>query len=297
MGVKLMKSEANFAIHLDGESTIDAGLLSDIIKNIAELTKLAAQQEDSNAYLKMNVTAFQNGSFQIDFSSVCEVAANVFSSIIAHSDLALNVVKAVREFFEIKKLLKGNLPRSVSEDENAQVTITAHDGNSICVSKTGASIVNNIKIDQLTVNISNDVIEHNPKGGFSFKTKQNEMYCSAEDLGNISKSLPISEEIPCLKTRCTAVFPIKSVDLLGHSQWGFIYKDRVIKAIVLDEEFIDKVHNGEIIKAGDMLKVTLEVYVDLDCFGKPIESSKKYTVLKVHGDIIRPDDGCQLEWE
>ena len=65
----------------------------------------------------------------------------------------------------------------------------------------------------------------------------------------------------------------------------------------MDEEFIDKVHNGEIIKAGDMLKVTLEVYVDLDCFGKPIESSKKYTVLKVHGDIIRPDDGCQLEWE
>ena len=38
MGVKLVKSEDVFSFHLDGNSSIDAILLSKIISNIAELT-------------------------------------------------------------------------------------------------------------------------------------------------------------------------------------------------------------------------------------------------------------------
>lgn len=67
MGVKLVKSEDVFSFHLDGNSSIDAILLSKIISNIAELTKMAAIYENPDSYLRMNVTAFKNGSFEIDF--------------------------------------------------------------------------------------------------------------------------------------------------------------------------------------------------------------------------------------
>ena len=69
---ELIKSTAQFGIHLEGESEIDAILLSKTISDMAELTQLAARKENPDAYLKMNVTAFKNGSFQIDFSTVCE---------------------------------------------------------------------------------------------------------------------------------------------------------------------------------------------------------------------------------
>lgn len=294
MGVKLMKSEAAFSFHLDGDSAIDASLLSDIIRDMAELTKLAAKEENPEAYLKMNVTAFRNGSFQIDFSSICEVATNVLSTFAAKPDLALNVIKAVREFFEIKKLLKGEAPKSVHPTDDNQTVIKAHDGNTICVSKSGSAIINNVKIDQLTVNISEDVLTHNPNGGFTFETSQGDLCCSYDDLKVISKPLPITEEAICQRSRYDAVLPIKSLDLLGHSQWSFIYKDRAIKAIVSDEEFIEKVHNGEVIKAGDSIKATLEVYVDLNISGLPIEGTEKYTILKVHGDIIHKDENPQI---
>ena len=61
-----------------------------------------------------------------------------------------------------------------------------------------------------------------------------------------------------------------------------------------DEEFIEKVHNGEIIKAGDSIKVTLEVYVDLDELGNPIEGTERYTIVKVHGDIIHNPEYPQM---
>lgn len=70
MGVKLVKSEDVFSFHLDGNSSIDAILLSKIISNIAELTKMAAIYENPDSYLRMNVTAFKNGSFEIDFSTI-----------------------------------------------------------------------------------------------------------------------------------------------------------------------------------------------------------------------------------
>lgn len=296
MGVELMKSESNFAFHLDGDSSIDASLLANTIKDMAELTKLAAKEVNPEAYIKMNVTAFKNGSFQIEFSTICEVLETAFSTTAAVAGLALTVVGTVKGFFEIKKLLKGKKPESITEKPDGKIEIKASDGNSICVSKSGAAIMNNVKIDQLIVNISNNVLSHNPDGGFTFHTSNEDLYCSSDDIKSISKPLPIEESVVCKRARYQAIMPIKSLDLLGYSQWGFIYNDRTIKATISDEDFIEKVHNGEIIKAGDSIETTLEVYVDLDVFGKPIEGTEKYTVLKVHGDIIHKDEAEQINF-
>lgn len=289
-----MKSEAGFSFHLDGNSAIDAGLLSNIIRDMAELTKLAAQEENPGAYLKMNVTAFRNGSFQIDFSTVCEASESLLSSLGAVSTLALTVVGIVKGFFEIKKHLKGDKPKNITATEDNKVIIEAQDGNTICVSKSEAAITNNVQIDQLIVNISNCVVEHNPNGGFTFRTDKEDLWCSSDDVKVISKPMPIEETVNCQRSRYEAILPIKSLDLLGHSQWSFKYNERTIKANVVDDDFIEKIHSGEFVKAGDCIKATLEIYVDLDILGKPIEGSEKYTVLKVHGGIIHSQDYPQM---
>jgi len=70
MDAELIKIKTAFGFHLSGESSIDAELLSKTIHGVAKLTDLAAKEENSEAYLKMNVTAFKNGSFEIAFSAV-----------------------------------------------------------------------------------------------------------------------------------------------------------------------------------------------------------------------------------
>ena len=103
MGVKLIKSEDYFSFHLDGKNSIDAKILSELIGDIAELTKFAALEENPDAYLKMNVTAFENGSFQINFSAICEFAENLINNVLPLAEFASITISTVKEFFEIKK--------------------------------------------------------------------------------------------------------------------------------------------------------------------------------------------------
>ena len=88
MCAELTKSESSLNFHLDGESQIDAKLLSRIINDFAELTQCAAKDIDHEAYLKMNVTAFENGSFNIAFSAVCEKAGAKSTPVFLFSDFA-----------------------------------------------------------------------------------------------------------------------------------------------------------------------------------------------------------------
>ena len=55
---ELVESTAQFSFRIDGGNEIDASVLGKTISDIAELTRLATLEEDSEAYIKMNVTAF-----------------------------------------------------------------------------------------------------------------------------------------------------------------------------------------------------------------------------------------------
>ena len=53
MGENLMKSKSVFSFHLDGESSVDAIVLSKTIADMADLSKEMAKQEDEQAFLKL----------------------------------------------------------------------------------------------------------------------------------------------------------------------------------------------------------------------------------------------------
>lgn len=281
----LVKSQATFGIHLDGESQIDAMLLSKTIHDMAELAKLAATEENPDAYLKMNVTAFRNGSFQIDFSAICETAKTLIVPASSATTLASSVVSTIKGFFEIKKLLKGEKPKSVTAHED-KIEIENHLGEIITTSKSSQAILNNCKIDQLVVNVSNNIIEHNPNGGFDFISDGVWERFETSDINGISKPIPIEEEILCKRSRIKTELPIRKAALVGRSAWEFTYNGKSISAPIADDEWINEVNSGDVaLRSGDYIVATLEIYVDLDRDGKPIDKSEKYTVLKVHGGI------------
>ena len=293
---ELIKSTAQFGIHLEGESEIDAILLSKTISDMAELTQLAARKENPDAYLKMNVTAFKNGSFQIDFSTVCEVAQTISSVVVPVAGLALTVVGVVKGIFEIKKFLKGEPPKEVTPDpENpSRVIIKSNNGAVINVEASSTIVLNNFRADQLASNISYYAKEHNPAGGFSFFVEDEEFHCDSQDVDNMLVPLPVVEEIITKKSRIEAVLPVKKADILGRSAWDFRFKGKSITAKIDDDDFLETIHNGAAVKAGDYINAILEVEVHLDGDGKPIDGSEQYTVVSVHGGI-QHDMSEQLE--
>ena len=58
---QLIKSESAFSFNFDGGNEIDAALLSRSINDIVELTKLTANLECKDAYIKIKISSFEKG--------------------------------------------------------------------------------------------------------------------------------------------------------------------------------------------------------------------------------------------
>ena len=283
---ELIESQACFGFRLEGDNEIDATILSNTIRDIGELAKLASSEENPEAYLKMNVTAFKNGSFQIDFSAVCQVAENLFTGIVVASGLAGTVVGTVKGFLEIKKLLKGEEPKSIKPICDNKIEVENIYGEKAVVNKSSGAIFKDMKIDKLSINISNYVLEHNPNGGFIFSDQEGDLRYSSEDIKNMSRAIPFVEEKLCKCSTVETDLIIKKADLIGRSAWDFKYKGYVISAKIDDEDWLEKVNNGDIsIRAGDYINATLEIYVELNILNVPIQDSEKYKVVKINGNI------------
>lgn len=284
---ELVKSSATFRFHLEGNSSVDAVLLANTIADMADLAKSLASTQNDQAYLKMNVTPFQNGSFEVVFETICEIGESLFLAAKDATEFASLIVTAVVGTFEIKKFLKGKRARKVVEHPE-QLEIHNENGEVLYVSKASGAVLNNIHIDSLVMNISKYARENNPDGGFSISSEKETVQCAKEDIPFLLDPLPIVEESICKKQIVVVELIIKKPDLLGSSKWSFRLNNRTIEAAVNDLEWLQKVHTGEIvIRAGASIKASLEVLVDVDKDGIPIEGTQRYSVISVE-ELIDP---------
>lgn len=285
MDVKLMKSEAKVSLHLEGNNTIDAVALSEIIKNFAELAKYAAARQDPESYLKMNVTALQNGSFQINFSAIQEFIDNLINNPSEMLSFAGQVISTVKGYFEVKKLLKGKKEKSVVDNCNGTITITAQDGNTATVNKDSISVMDNAQIDNMVVNVTTNIYNHNPRGGFSLSTGEDISVFSNSDVIEMKTTLPIADEEIVKNSRIRADLQISKADILKYSAWTFIYNGKTIKASIIDMDFLEEIHKGSMsIKSGSYITADLLISVRMEN-GLPINNTAKYTIEKVYGGI------------
>lgn len=295
MRTKLIQSKANFEFHLDGDNAIDAQLLAKTISDMAELAELTAKEKDPDVYLKLKVKGFENGSFQVDFSTVCEVAEQIGRFSVSFAGFAGTVVAAVKGILEIKKLLKGKEAKSIKPDEHdkTRVVIENNSGNVINVDKSSLIVITNERVDMLSSNLAEYVKRHNPTGGFSFTSGQDVLHCTPEDVEAISLPIPTARKVLSEQYTIKADLLIKKADLLGASAWEFRYNDHVISAPIKDTDFLNSVHSGAIIKAGDYITALLEISIELDNDGKP-SGKEQYSVVQVYGGIQHDEN---LKWD
>lgn len=300
----LKKSKETFSFHLDGGHEINALLLSTIINNMATLVDISGKEIGPDIYIKMNVTAFKDGSFQIDFSAICETAETIFQTLKRTKptltfDTATNIINTVKTFFEIKRFLKGEKPTSTQYKENGDVGITNVNNLTLIVNKYEANILKNCRIDQLVTNVARCVTQHNPNGGFSLSSSTTgENKYSAQDTHNMSVSTLFQDDniinMQCQKI--TTDLYIKMPDLTGYRQWEMYFQGERIRVNIEDNDFLEKVHNGLTFKAGDYIKCVLQITIELDKNGIPQNNTTKYSVLSVIGGIQHKENGNQLNF-
>lgn len=106
---------------------------------------------------------------------------------------------------------------------------------------------------------------------------------------------PAKIESPCIEhIRRNEILYVKSAEFQGSAQWKFSL-DKTINADIQDEDFLSRVHSGEIsISSKTYLTADVKVTIPLKPDGSPNESKVKYTIIKVLS-VKTPDDKNQIK--
>lgn len=282
---ELIESKETLSFHIDGGYEIDAILLSKIINDMAKLVEYSGKEIDPDIFIKMNVTAFKDGCFQIDFSTVCLAAATLLQSVTSSINVAADTIDLLKTLFRVKTFLKGESPQSV-EELNDSIIITNSKNSTLEVSKHAKIVLNNCHIDNFISDISTCTRQHNSDSGFTLESSTGKESFNSEDIFNMSINLPensiVTRQFQTIKTN----LGILIADFSGKRQWEMSYKNERIRVTIEDSKFLDKIHNGKLsITAGDYINCTLEISIELDSEGIQKKDTLKYTVLEVYGDI------------
>ncbi|MCL1996173.1 MAG: hypothetical protein FWG63_08210 [Defluviitaleaceae bacterium] len=293
---QLIKSESAFSFNFDGGDEIEAVLLSKSINDIVELTKLTSSLECKDAYIKIKITSFEKGSFQIYFSIISEAIETIARPALTLGGLAVMVISIIKGYFDVKKHLEGKQPKTTVEKDNGKIEIENENGQKIEVESTSLTIINNTNIELYVNSIIDNVMEHNPNGGFNIKTEYETTKYVAEDMLKMAKPFAIKDKEDTFEIyHITTALPIKKADLLKSSSWEFIFQGKIIKATILDTDFLGRVHKGLIsVKARDYINAKLEIKIPKDNQGGIIGNKEKYSILKVLGEVQTSTDAEQL---
>lgn len=292
MGGMFVKSQSVFSFHLNGESSVDADVVINAIQNMSIITSEIAKEEDPLLLSRLQVKPFKNGSFEIVFITIAELGLSIISNPDTAATIATKIVHTLFKCFEIKKALKGEPPKSVTNIKGDQVKIENRDGQIIYAPSASTIVLNNSAVGNAVSNIATYAMKNNPNEGFSLlgESQDLKLSFSPDDIKNIAKSDPIEKVYTAKCTRSTELLLIKSLNLIGNSKWSFIYKRKTILASINDEDWLDNVQNGTInIRAKDSIRATLETTVELDSGGFPIPGTEKYSIIHVL-DLISGDE-------
>lgn len=288
----LIETVETFKVKFGGQShSVDAELFTKTINNTIDLVKASAMAIDPTSFLRLEIRANKEGSFETIIDAVAKHSQTLFTK--DNISFAFIIVQGFLNFIYIKHHLKGAKAKRIETKE--EITAIQNQDNEVIKvpSNIGKEFFNNPKIDNSIVFIFNDLKADN-KESFIVEHGSKKVSFEMKDFSNMSQPI-VDNKISTSQIEKQKPIEVdlllKKPDLLGDSAWQFVY-NKNINAKIDDLDFLNKVHNREIktLYAGVKVPCLLQIEYELDEKFNPIKDSDKYTILKVLGDIIEPKE-------
>lgn len=283
-----IESIESFKVSFGGRNSIDAETFTKSINNTVELIKESANIVDPSCFLRLEIKATQEGSFE----TVIDAVVRHKDDLLIASSIAGNIIQGFLNFLLIKEHLKGRKAKKI-ESNDKETAIQNQDNQVLKVQKEiGNAYFQNNRIDNLIVNqftILND------RSNYCITTKNDKVIIDKKSYEDM-RQVVVDENsvVKTIKQKPIEVeLLLKKPDLLGDSKWQFVY-NKTIEARIEDEEFLEKVRKGKIsVRAGVKIPCLMEVEYDLSDRLDIIQKSEKYNIKKITGNIIEPEEDNQ----
>lgn len=106
-----IKSKENIEFRFEGSNEIDAKELSVFLNETINMFQTIVNLNDTDIPVRLNINAFEKGSFKIIATTVADVGRKIFKKIKSSRE----VVEAFKEVLEVKDKLKGEKPKGTNE--------------------------------------------------------------------------------------------------------------------------------------------------------------------------------------
>lgn len=288
--IKYEKSESSFSFEFGGEEGIDAKTFSQTIDNVVESLKYITTEKEPEAYVKLKIKSAGTGSFDVFLSAIVEYIPNILNQGVL---MAATIVNIYLGILQIKKHLRGEKPKAVNYIRGKAEIINQDDKSLSKTESITRTYFENNRIDNLTVNLFSALDKDRERKDLIVRKEgKKELEIKKEEFPQMAKE--IIEPVDTIKIRQEVVSTellIRSLHLYGTAMWEFRFAGKRIEAKISDENWRDKVNKREVeFRTGDKIPVEMLIEYDLDKNDSPIEDSYRYEILKVIGDIIKPDE-------
>jgi hypothetical protein len=286
------KSEEKIIVKFGTDPDInkaDALAVASSIEAVATMINEVHKGFNDNHELLVKARPFAPGSLEIPLDIV--VLAAVGASLLDR-DVISSVLSIIKEYFTIKNLLKGDVPRI----ENGRVIIKGNTMQAqsitinllkpsscanqlVCKAMENAERDESIKDIKIVRDSDQERIAHVDRSEFGYYHK-------------IESTVEIPEE-QCRTERTTLVIYGPILDANNSLSWRFkrAIDREMIQANITDEVFLSRVESGEKFAAGDTLEVDLLIRQKYDKMFETYVDLKKGTITKVHHHTPRPEQG------
>lgn len=281
--VHFQESIDTFRVKFEGGNSIDAELFTRTINNIVDLVKASAQAVDPNAFLRLEIKATKEGSFETVIDAVAKYTPDLINK--DNTRLACEIVTGFLAFLQVKSHLKGRKAKSI-ESKGKISYVKNQDGEEVAFPKNAVEVYfGDSKIDNTVVNIFTDLKESGREGLLVEHTGQVAPF-KKEDCDNMTAHIVEQDKTAASNKTSETIkqcsLTLRKPDLIGRSKWGVIFAGHPIDIKITDEEFLTKFREGKvIIFSGCKLICDLNIKSDMDEEYNPIKS--EYEVIKVHG--------------
>ena len=263
--------------------------------NFVTVLKEIKDHQFPEVKLDIKIIGAEKGS--LDINHIIEVAAVTGMFVMDHYEYITTVFKIFGDLLKLKKFLKGEKAESIKTVGNDKVEIHLH-GDNIQIHPDAFKIYQNSPVITNAFNNTSKLLSDSQIIDYVEVTEKR----NKKKLLKIEKNdfELLGEENPYLLKRTdeqtykNQILFIKKPNLFPDKKkkwvWELLHQGRDIKAIIVDEAFMQKINNGLKVGQGERLQADLKIFYKYDERFNTYLESQKYEVLNITRVIERTDE-------